>query len=178
MKRSLSQHAFHNTTTSRPTATVQTACWQISRVHAFTLSQYFWLRLTAFTGRLAVNVRSEEAVCQPDRCVSARIPPKVLKRNWHGWHVCMTCVASGGDTAPGHPAAAPSANLNTGFFVIVQEWQGGCCNVCVRACVCVSIPCKSVKMFTIFNEYLWPWGYSVRLRALIRSDLIWSDLCV
>lgn len=30
----------------------------------------------------------------------------------------MTCVASGGDTAPGRPAAALSANVNTGAEVM------------------------------------------------------------
>lgn len=30
----------------------------------------------------------------------------------------MTCVASGGDTAPGRPAAAPSENLKTGAGVM------------------------------------------------------------
>ena len=45
----------------------------------FTLSQYFAGVSQPFTGRLAVKVRSEEAVCQLDCWFSAHRLPEVLK---------------------------------------------------------------------------------------------------
>lgn len=51
----------------------------------------------------------------------------------------MTCVASGVETASGRPAAVPSESLNTGVMCHSSGVTEGCCNVCVRVCVCAIV---------------------------------------
>lgn len=64
----------------------------------------------------------------------------------------MTCVASGGDTAPGRPVAAPSENKKkkTGAGVMrhCSGVTAGLLKFCV--CVCLSIMYNSVKNLSIF----------------------------